>query len=193
MELFEEHGYARTTVGDIAARAALTERTFFRYFTDKREVLFSGSQALERAIVESVTGAPQDAAPLEVVTGAFERAATALQAHGDMHYVRMRHALVVEHAELRERELIKLASMAAAVTEALRARGVGEPTASLVGEAGIAVFKVGFERWVSGKKPQSFAAHVRSAMDGLKAVTAGVTASSPTRPRKAVAAGRKSR
>ena len=58
LELFEERGYARTTVGDIASRAGLTERTFFRYFTDKREVLFSGSGAVESLMVESIAAAP---------------------------------------------------------------------------------------------------------------------------------------
>ena len=47
LDVFRERGYAHTTVGDIAERAGLTERTFFRYFTDKREVLFSGSKELE--------------------------------------------------------------------------------------------------------------------------------------------------
>jgi AcrR family transcriptional regulator len=171
MELFAERGYARTTVGDIAERAGLTERTFFRHFTDKREVLFSGSQELERSIVEAVTDAPRDAPPLEAVASAFEAAGAMLQERRDLGHVRARFAIVVEHAEVRERELIKMASMAAAVTRALHARGVSEPTASLVAEAGIAVFKVGFERWVSGEKPQDLAGHVRAAAEALKAAT----------------------
>src|SRR4051794_15860868 len=126
MDLFQERGYARTTVGDIAERAGLTERTFFRYFTDKREVLFSGSKDLEKAIVDLVVSAPKDAAPLAVTASAFEAAGAALQAQRDFSYVRARYAIVIEHAEVRERELIKMASLAAAVTQALHARGVGE-------------------------------------------------------------------
>ena len=72
MELFEERGYARTTVEDIAARAGLTERTFFRYFTDKREVLFSGAGALEALIVETIGAAPAAVPPLTAVIGAIE-------------------------------------------------------------------------------------------------------------------------
>src|ERR1700722_4118848 len=72
MELFEKHGYARTTVEDIAARAGLTERTFFRYFTDKREVLFSGSAALEALIVDTIGAAPASVTPLTAVTRAIE-------------------------------------------------------------------------------------------------------------------------
>ena len=172
MELFVERGYVRTTVAEIAERAGLTERTFFRYFTVKREVLFSGSKELEKSIVDRVASAPKRGAPLDVVANAFEAAGAALQAHRDLGYVRARSAIVVEHAEVRERELIKMASIAAAVTQALRARGVVEPTASLVAEAGIAVFKIGFERWVSAKKPGDLAAHIRAAVDALKAITA---------------------
>jgi hypothetical protein len=86
--------------------------------------------------------------------------------------VRARYALVTKHAEIQERELIKLASLAVAVTKALHARGVSEPAASLAAEAGIAVFKIGFERWVSENKPHDLAAHIRAALDALKAVAA---------------------
>jgi AcrR family transcriptional regulator len=176
LELFEERGYVRTTVGDIAARAGLTERTFFRYFTDKREVLFSGSEELERGIVDGIAGAPPGVAPLDAVAAAFEAAGADIQGRRELRYVRRRHALVVEHAEIRERELIKLASLSAAATKALRARGVSEPAASLAAEAGITVFKIGFERWIGEKKPQDLAAHIRATLDALKAVAAEASA-----------------
>jgi len=176
LELFQERGYARTTVGDIAERAGLTERTFFRYFTDKREVLFSGSQQLEQMIVEQVVSAPTEAAPLALTIGAFEAAAAWLQSRRDFSDVRARYAIVTEHAEVRERELIKMAALAAAVTKALHARGVSEPSASVVAESGITLFKVGFERWVSAKKPGDFATHIRAAAGALKAATASMPA-----------------
>ncbi|ADO70178.1 TetR/AcrR family transcriptional regulator [Stigmatella aurantiaca] len=177
MELFQEHGYARTTVEEIAARAGLTERTFFRYFADKREVLFSGSKDLENAIVDIIASAPDGALPFDAVAAAFEAAGVTLQERRHFSYVRARHALVAAHAEIQERELIKLASLASAVTRALHARGVAEPAASLAAEAGIAVFKVGFEQWVAGKKPRDLAEHIRAATDALKAIAAGTRAS----------------
>jgi AcrR family transcriptional regulator len=189
MELFVEQGYARTTVGDIAARAGLTERTFFRYFTDKREVLFSGSKDLEAAIVESVRNAPKDVAPLDIVADALEAAGAELQAHRDFGYIRARYAIVTEHPEVLERELIKMASLAAAVTQALHARGVTEPTASLVAETSITIFKVGFDRWVNAKKPGGLASHIRAAVDALKAAAGGGT----TAPRQRAAGAAKKR
>ena len=172
MELFQKRGYAQTTVEEIASHAGLTERTFFRYFTDKREVLFSGSKELEKAIIDSIESAPGDASPLDVVVSAFEAAGAELQERRELSYVRARYALVSKHAEIQERELIKLASLAQAVTRALHVRGVAEPSASLAAEAGIAVFKIGFERWVRERKPQDFPAHVREAAAALKALSA---------------------
>jgi AcrR family transcriptional regulator len=188
MELFQERGYERTTVEDIAARAGLTERTFFRYFADKREVLFSGSKELEKAIVDRIESAPPEASPLDAVTAAFEAAGAELQARRDLKFVRARYALVKQHAEILERELIKLASLAVAVTKALHARGVPEPAASLAAEAGIAIFKIGFQRWVSEKKPNDLAAHIRAAGHALRAVAAGGKAPT-TRPKKKRARG----
>lgn len=180
MELFQERGYVRTTVEEIAARAGLTERTFFRYFADKREVLFSGGKALEKRIVDHIARAPHDATPLALVVEALAAAAAELQEGRDIALVRARHALVTEHAELRERELIKLAALGIAIVGALHARGVAEPAASLAAEAGLAVFKVGFERWLGGKKPREFAAHVRAAADALRSVAAeGATKAAP--------------
>ena len=173
MELFQTRGYVQTTVQEIATHAGLTERTFFRYFSDKREVLFSGSKELEKSIIDSVESAPCDANPLDVVVGAFEAAGGELQDRRDLSFVRARYGLVTKHAEIQERELIKLASLAAAVTQALHARGVAEPAASLAAEAGIAIFKIGFERWVRERKPLDFAAHIREAAAVLQALTAG--------------------
>ncbi len=172
MELFQERGYAGTTVEEIAARAGVTERTFFRYFADKREVLFSGSKVLEAWIVERIHSAPREMNTFAVVTAALEGAATELQATRDPAFVRARYLLVSNHSEIQERELIKLAALAASVTKALHARGVAEPGASLAAEAGIAVFKIGFERWVGEKKMGNFAAHIRAAADALKTVAA---------------------
>jgi AcrR family transcriptional regulator len=186
MELFHERGYAGTTVQEIAARAGLTERTFFRYYTDKREVLFWGAAALQQFIADTIADAPAATAPLDMVAGVLEAAAALLQQRRE--HARARRALIAAHAELRERELIKLTSLASAVAHALRGRGVAEPAASLTAEAGIAVFKVAFERWIDDTEPRGLdlAHHIRASLAELKAVFAGPgTAPSPARPTKA--------
>jgi len=172
LELYRERGFDQTTVAEIAARAGLTERTFFRYFADKREVLFYGSEWLHSLIVDTLGAAPKAASPLQAVMSTLEVVAAAIEERTGRAGARQRQAVILSHAELRERELIKLASLAAAISEALRRRGVKEPAASLVAEAGIAVFKIGFERWLDDKKQRPFTHHVRAAMAALRAVTA---------------------
>jgi AcrR family transcriptional regulator len=168
-ELFEKRGYARTTVEEIAARAGLTERTFFRYFADKRGVLFSGATSLQKVFTDEIAGAAEGAAPLAAVVAALEAAAAVIPSH---ERASARQKLIVAHAELQERELLKMTSLAAAVAAALRARGVAEPAASVTAEAGIAVFKVGFERWIADSKPRTLLHHIRAALGQLKAVVA---------------------
>jgi len=183
MELFQELGYARTTVEGIAARAGLTERTFFRYFTDKREVLFSGSADLEKFIVETIAHAPQTMAPLDAVVSALEATAPLFEERRG--YARKRRAVIAAHGELRERELIKLASLAVAIAASLRTRGVSAPTAALAAEAGVAVFRNAFERWVDDKEQRFLSDHIQAALKELRAVTAGTGTSSPRlRPTK---------
>ncbi|XXX78388.1 helix-turn-helix domain-containing protein [Sorangium sp. So ce134] len=170
MELFLEHGYDRTTVGEIAARAKLTERTFFRYFTDKREVLFSGSEQLEKLIVDAIARAPKTAAPLDAVAAALE--ATSPMFEQRRAHSRRRQALIAAHTELHERELVKLAKLTLSIAASLRKRGIPKVTASLVAETGITLFKNAFERWVHGPKKHDLAYYIRSALADLRLVTA---------------------
>lgn len=170
LELYVERGFENTTVAEIAERAGLTERTFFRHFADKREVLFSGTAALEKLLVDYVAGAPDAATPLDAVTFALEAAAAMIQERGA--WSQRRQAVINANAELRERELIKLAALASALAEALRARGVKEPAASLAAEAGIGAFKVAFERWVLQPTKQNFPRLIRDSIGQLRAITA---------------------
>jgi AcrR family transcriptional regulator len=172
LELFIEHGFEQTTVTEIARRAGLTQRTFFRHFTDKREVLFWGQGALQELFVSTVASAPDSAAPLDAVAAALEAAGAVLQERHES--ARQRQAIINANPELRERELIKLAALASAIAGALRQRGVGDPTASLTAEAGLAVFKIAFERWVNGTGQPDLPKVIRESLDELRAVTAGM-------------------
>src|SRR5262249_4392822 len=155
-------GFDATSVADIAERAGLTERTFFRYFVDKREVLFDGATKLEAFLVATIAAAPAKRAPIEVMASALETIAKASDDRpGFAEFARRRQALIARHAELHERELIKLAALAASSARALRDRGIREPTASIVAEAGIATFKVAFERCVADPAHRKLAHHVR--------------------------------
>jgi AcrR family transcriptional regulator len=171
LALYGERGFENTTVAEIAGRAGLTERTFFRHFADKREVLFAGADVLRELLVDSVARASDSVAPIDTVGAALEAAGALLQQRRE--YARQRQAIIAANAELRERELIKLASLASAIADTLRRRGVTDPAASLTAEAGIAVFRIAFERWVDETNQRDLPELIRDSLDELKAVTAG--------------------
>ena len=174
MELYLDPGYDKVTVAEIAARAGLTKRTFFRYFPDKREVLFFGTEKLETLVTEGVMASPRGMSALEAVAAAL--APIAQLSDGDpVHagFARQRQAVIQANAELHERELSKHASLAAALTAALRRRGVTASAAKLAADAGLSAFAAGFERWVDDTDGRSLTNHLREAMRGLEAVVVG--------------------
>jgi AcrR family transcriptional regulator len=171
LTLFAEQGFDQTTTAEIAAAAGLTERTFFRHFADKREVLFAGSEVLRELVVAAVAGAPVAASPLDAV-GAGLEAAAQLMGGFRRDLSRRRHAVISANPELRERELAKMADYAAAVAEALRARGVPEPKASLTAEAGMSVMRVAFTRWASGDDARDLPEVMRHSLAELRSVAA---------------------
>src|ERR1700704_5974819 len=116
MELFGQRGFEQTTAAEIAERAGVTERTFFRHFADKREVLFGASHALQDLMVGAVTRAPASAAPIDAVGAALQAWAAVLN---DREYSQQRQAIVAASEELRERELIKMATLTSAIAETL--------------------------------------------------------------------------
>lgn len=170
MELFVERGYEQTTVADIAERAGLTRRTFFRYFADKREVLFSGSDYLQKTMVDALVAAPAQAPAIEAVAAALH---ATVDFFGDNRaHARQRVSVIMAHADLRERELIKFATLSAALAEALRRRGIAEPDASLAAEAGIAVFRIAFGLWVGKSERRSFGKILGETLARLRVIAA---------------------
>ena len=172
IQLFSERGYEQTTVADIATRAGLTERTFFRHFGDKREVLFPVGTWFRDQFVDAVAAAPAGQTPLRAVALALEAAATALERETGRERAALRQRIILANPELRERELSKLADVAAAIAAAQRGRGVEEPTASLTAELGMAVFRVAFERWVADGEERSLPTLVDEALAGVVAAVA---------------------
>lgn len=170
MALFEEQGYEQTTVAEIAERAGLTKRTFFRYFADKREVLFAGGPELEHLWVQAARAAPPDAAPLAAVTAGFGPLGELFEERHE--FARARAQIVDANPELRERELIKLQALAAALADALRDRGASSNEAILASQAGVTVFHVGFARWVAQDDPGAFRRLLDESLAELRAVAA---------------------
>jgi AcrR family transcriptional regulator len=170
LELYTERGFDQTTVAEIAQRAGLTERTFFRHFADKREVLFWGQDALMQLVTTHIAHAPDSASPLEAVRGALQAVGEMFE--GRREHSRRRQAVVGANPGLQERELIKLASLAAAMAEALGRRGVPQPAAKLTAETAVAIFKVAFDRWISAGGDADLTRVIGDSLDELKALTA---------------------
>jgi AcrR family transcriptional regulator len=184
LELFGEFGYEQTTVAAIADRAGLTARTFFRYFADKREVLFNGSERLQEAMLDALAAAPAGAAALDAI-GAALLAPTDFFDDARRPFSRLRNAVIAANAELHERELIKLARLSAALAAGLRERGVPEPDASLAAEAGIAVFRVAFAQWVADDERRGYAEIAEASLARLRSLFSGAASPAPRRRRPA--------
>lgn len=167
MDLFAERGYDDVTVAEIAERAGLQKRSFFRHYTDKREVLFTGSAGFERTVVDTVRAAPTIMAPIDAVMTALAQGGAALTDWGEP--VRQRQRIVASATELRERELIKMDALAAAVADALRPRGVDDVTAALLAQVGVAVFMTAFGQWSKAAGPQDFVSLLDDALTRVRA------------------------
>jgi hypothetical protein len=120
--------------------------------------------------VSAVASAPESAPPIAAIAAGLEAAGAALEERREG--ARQRQAVIGANAELQERELIKLASLASAMADALRRRGVTDSAASLTAEAGVAVFRIAFERWIKESR-DDLPQFIRESLDELKAVTAG--------------------
>ena len=172
IELYSERGFDQTTVVEIAQRAGLTERTFFRHFPDKREVLFWGENSLQELLVLAVASAPDSASPIDAVAAGLKSTVGIYFQSRPREQAQQRQAVIAANAGLQERELIKLSRLASAVADALRRRGVAEPAASLAAEAGVAVFKVAVARWIDDSAGGDLSQHIDESLGELKGLAA---------------------
>ncbi|BCL26540.1 TetR/AcrR family transcriptional regulator [Streptomyces aurantiacus] len=175
VDLFTEQGYDATTVTQIAERAGVTKSTFFRHFSDKRELLVAGQETLSRLLADGITEAPASASPLQAVAAGLERASGAMGPTNRELGPRLK-AAVAASTELQERDALKSVGLAAAMTAALVARGVPDPTAHLAGELGVLAFKRGYAQWSESDRDdeEGLAPHALAALEDLRTATASL-------------------
>jgi AcrR family transcriptional regulator len=154
LELFVSRGFEQTTAAEIAQAAGLTERTFFRHFADKREVLFDGQDELQQEFLDGLAGVPADAPLLVRIESALETSAGFFPDER-RDYARLRQQVIEAHPALQERELLKMASLATTIAAALRDDGGLDPAVTLAAETGVTVFKVAFGQWISDGEKRS--------------------------------------
>ncbi|MBB2748196.1 UNVERIFIED_ORG: AcrR family transcriptional regulator [Microbispora rosea subsp. rosea] len=170
LELYAEHGYDNVTVTQIAERAGITRRSYFRYFPDKREVLFAGSERLPPAVNEAVLAAAEAASPLSTTLDAL--AGVGARLVEQVRHAAERRSVIDASAELRERERTKTAAVTAAIREALKQRGVEHSRAKLVAQIATMVLQDAFDRWIDANERTDFASCLRTAAASLRETVA---------------------
>lgn len=169
LELFDTRGFDVTTTADIAGAVGLTERTFFRHFADKREVLFSGQEYFQAGFLRGIVEAPADLGPLDAITCALDAAGDFFPDERRPHS-RLRQRVIDENPALQERELLKMAGLSTLLARALRERGVTEPAATLAAETGKTVFGVAFSLWIAEGEERSLGEIEREVLGRLSAM-----------------------
>lgn len=154
LDLYAARGFEQTTAAEIAASVGLTERTFFRYFTDKREVLFDGQGLLHQVFLDGVAAAPADASALDAAAFALHTASSFFP-DDRRPYSRLRQTIISANPGLQERELLKMASLSNGIAAGLRERGISEPTATLAAETCVTTFGVAFRQWIADGEDRS--------------------------------------
>jgi AcrR family transcriptional regulator len=156
LRLFAERGYENTTVIDIVERAGLGKTTFFRYFRDKREVLFGGDSGFD-LLATAIAAAPASATPLEVIATALDMAGRERFTWAMRETLALRQAVIDANPELQEREALKSLKLIEFLGGALRARGVPDLTSSVVAELGGLTLRIAYERWIDPTNTEDFA------------------------------------
>ena len=172
LALYRERGYDQTTAAEVAARAGVTERTFFRHFSDKREVLFDGEATLGDLLKAAVAGAPAGLGPMDTLLRAFRSVVPLLEAN--RHFSKPRHEVIATTPALLERELAKTAALADALSAALRARGTADAPAILAARTGMVAFVHAVVRWFDDPAP-GLGDHLDRAFGELKRLLSDIT------------------
>jgi AcrR family transcriptional regulator len=168
LHLFSEQGYDETTVAQITERAGLTKSTFFRHFSDKREVLAAGQETLSALLVDGIAGAPPEATPLAAVAAGLENVATTMTSFNRELAPRIA-AVIATSTELQERSALKQVGLSAAMADALRKRGVPSPLDATAAELGTLAFKEAFSSWTRVDNTAELADLMTESLDRLRA------------------------
>ena len=168
LALFLERGYDQVTVAEIAERAGLTRRSFFNHFADKREIFFGGAAAFQAHVVDHIAAAPRDGDPFQLATAALASAGAEIATKaGDA--ARPVRAVIAASAELRERDLTKMAAVTRAIADTLTHRGTPARAAELTARTAVTVFTIAFDDWIDHPE-RDLAALITAASSHLRQV-----------------------
>jgi AcrR family transcriptional regulator len=158
LALFIESGFNDVTVADIAAEAEVSERTFFRYFATKEEVLFGESDLLLAEIITAIRQAPATASPADLVGAAMSRLIQLFEPERSKH--RQRSAVIDAEPALRERDLLKQSVWAKEIVAELVHRRIDPVRATALAGAATAGFRAAYGEWLVSRSKQTLAERV---------------------------------
>ncbi|KGT95462.1 hypothetical protein NG99_03780 [Erwinia typographi] len=167
LQLFQQQGYAGTTVSQIASAAGLTERTFFRYFVDKPEVLFWHSEEIQSGVVRAIHAAGEGN-PLDIALAALQTIGEFFD--GNRAEVAIRHAIIDATVEFQERELMKMYQLAEAISLVLTERGASSSQARMTASISVTLWRLAINDWLVAKVDCAFSLtlmHTRAALEEI--------------------------
>ena len=148
MLLFERQGFAGTTVPQIAAEAGLTTRTFFRHFTDKRDVLFLRDREFPQAVRDFMESVPPESEGAAMVRAGLAAASRGLEDWRQP--IARRHRIVRSEPALHERDLLRSHHLARAIEDSLNQRGADPRQSRTLAAIAVTSFDLAMDRWLEG-------------------------------------------
>ena len=145
-KLFMKKGYENTTVQEIASLAGVTERTFFRQFKDKSDVLFDTSNTMGQRVAAFITdNFDVEQKPLKLAVDGF--ASISDYFDGSRERVLARNQIIQSNPDLQERELLKRQVLIESVTNALLVKFDSE-LSELAARFAVEIFHMAFRKWI---------------------------------------------
>ena len=152
LELFAEQGYAAVTVGKVAAAAGVGERTLYRYFADKADLLFVEDEQLRATLRSALEQQPDGQPPFTMLRAASAAVARVLQ--GRREQVARRARVNASSTALSARDRAKRGAWEAHLADELSRLGVPPAQAALLGRIGIACHDLALTRWLEQDRPR---------------------------------------
>ncbi|WP_442972249.1 TetR family transcriptional regulator [Rhodococcoides yunnanense] len=166
VDLFVDRGFAEVSVDDVSAAAGISQRTFFRYFGSKDDVLLGYRRRLDQRLLEALQARPIDEKPVAALRRAFLD--TSHVPPGDREAVLVRARAVASAPALlarsRGEQMGEIDALATELASRMRT-GIGDNRARLVAAVMSAAAVTAWDIWVEGTGLDDPATHIAAALD----------------------------
>jgi AcrR family transcriptional regulator len=174
LELFAAQGFDATTTEEIAERAGVSVRTFFRYFPTKELVLFHGRYDFMQTFATGLQAQPESVSDVEAMRAAFLASSPGFADRRKA--LRLYERAVASSHTLRGREQILQFDDIHTIAEAIgRRRGDAQPdeACALLAAIGLLTYRRALGRWLAGPDSGDFADLIADEFDLLEVLFRG--------------------